>query len=57
METKKISFVIPCYRSELTLGGVVEEIDSTMKTMQGYTHEIILIMTDLRIIPGEPSVT
>ena len=43
MKSKKISFVIPCYRSEQTLGGVVEEIDNTMKTMQGFTHEIILI--------------
>ncbi len=43
METKKISFVIPCYRSEKTIGNVVDEIDSTMKTMEGYTHDIILV--------------
>ena len=43
METKKISFVIPCYRSEKTIGGVIDEIDSTMKTMEGYTHDIILV--------------
>ena len=43
METKKISFVIPCYRSEKTIGSVVEEIDSTMKTMEGFTHDIILV--------------
>ncbi len=43
MATKKISYVIPCYRSEKTLAGVVEEINSTMEAMQGYTYEIILV--------------
>ncbi len=43
METKKISFVIPCYRSEKTLGSVVEEIGSTMNRLGKYTYEIILI--------------
>ncbi len=43
MEKKKISFVIPCYRSENTLSGVVGEINDTMKNMQEYDHEIILI--------------
>ena len=27
----KVSFVIPCYRSELTLEGVVEEVRSAME--------------------------
>ena len=27
---KKISFIIPCYRSENTIGHVVKEIDDTM---------------------------
>ncbi|MBR1930173.1 MAG: glycosyltransferase family 2 protein [Lachnospiraceae bacterium] len=40
---KKVSFVIPCYRSEHTLAGVVAEIEEKMKTMTEYTHEIILI--------------
>ena len=40
---KQISFVIPCYRSELTLESVITEIDDTMKRMGDYTHEIILV--------------
>lgn len=40
---EKISFVIPCYRSEATLPGVVREIQDTMKSMGGYTYEIILV--------------
>ena len=43
MENKKISFVIPCYRSEKTLGSVVEEIGSTMDRLGKYTYEIILV--------------
>ncbi len=43
MEAKKISFVIPCYRSEKTLGSVVEEIGSTMDRLGKYTYEIILV--------------
>lgn len=39
----KISFVIPCYRSELTLEGVVKEIQDTMVEMPKYTYEIILV--------------
>ena len=38
-----ISFVIPCYRSQQTIGGVIEEINSTMEGMPEYTHEIILV--------------
>ena len=40
---KKISFVIPCYRSEKTLPGVVEEITRTMEQISCYEYEIILV--------------
>ena len=41
---KKVSFVIPCYRSENTVEGVVKEIQETMQTMaEKYSYEIILI--------------
>lgn len=40
---KKISFVIPCYRSEKTLPSVIEEINATVKRMEKYSHEIILV--------------
>lgn len=40
---KLVSFVIPCYRSEQTIGGVVEEINSTMAVLPQYTYEIILV--------------
>lgn len=40
---KKISFVIPCYRSGMTIGKVVREIEETMETLNGYSHEIILV--------------
>ncbi len=41
---KKVSFVIPCYRSALTIGKVVEEIEKTMAVMQDrYSYEIILV--------------
>ena len=41
---KKVSFVIPCYRSAKTLPAVVQEIRATMdKLQERYTHEIILI--------------
>lgn len=40
---KKVSFVIPCYRSEKTLGGVVSEIKETMEKLNQYTYEIILV--------------
>ena len=38
-----ISFVIPCYRSEKTLPGVIQEIKDTMKTLKGYEYEMILV--------------
>ncbi len=43
MGNKLISYVIPCYRSAATVGAVVNEIDSTMKEMNSYDYEIILI--------------
>jgi undecaprenyl-phosphate 4-deoxy-4-formamido-L-arabinose transferase len=43
MADRLISFVIPCYRSEKTLEAVVKEIQDTMKGIDGYDHEIILV--------------
>ncbi|MCM1568081.1 MAG: glycosyltransferase family 2 protein [Roseburia sp.] len=40
---KKISFVIPCYRSEHTIAQVVAEIDDKMQKMKEYEHEMILV--------------
>lgn len=40
---KKVSFVIPCYRSEKTLEGVIAEIKSTMEKLNQYIYEIILV--------------
>ncbi len=43
---KKISFVIPCYRSENTLGHVVRDIETAMqqeKMSGNYEYEIILV--------------
>ncbi len=40
---EKISFVIPCYRSEHTIGGVVDEIAETVTAHGGYDYEIILV--------------
>ncbi|MCM1100320.1 MAG: glycosyltransferase family 2 protein [Clostridium sp.] len=40
---KKISFVIPCYRSEKTLEHVVEEIRQKMTQMSEYSYEILLV--------------
>ena len=38
----KVSFVIPCYRSAKTIGGVVNEIESAMAQL-AYEYEIILV--------------
>ena len=38
-----VSFIIPCYRSEQTITGVVEEIRQTMETLPDYTFEVILV--------------
>lgn len=44
-KTKKtlLSFVIPCYRSENTIEGVVEEIKETVAPRPEYDFEIILV--------------
>ena len=38
-----VSFVIPCYRSEKTITGVVEEIRQAMAKLTGYDFEVILV--------------
>ncbi len=43
MNKKLVSFVIPCYRSEKTIEAVVNEIDDTMKGLESYEYEIILV--------------
>lgn len=40
---KKISFVIPCYRSEHTLPHVVAEIQEKMNTLEQYEYDIFLV--------------
>lgn len=40
---KKISVIIPCYRSEQTIAGVIEEIINTIAEKTDYDYEIILI--------------
>lgn len=40
---RKLSFVIPCYRSEYTITGVVQEIIATVETRTEYSYEIILV--------------
>lgn len=40
---QKISFVIPCYRSENTLTFVIDEIMKVMVELKSYTYEIILV--------------
>lgn len=40
---KKVSFVIPCYRSALTIRNVVKEIQDTMRGLGTYAYEIILV--------------
>lgn len=39
----KLSFVIPCYRSEKTITKVIKEIKDTMETRSEYDYEIILV--------------
>lgn len=38
-----ISFVIPCYRSGATLPEVVKEIEDTMKKIEDYRYEIVMV--------------
>jgi len=40
---KKVSFVIPCYRSEQTLPHVIAEIEAKMNTMEEYQYDIFLV--------------
>ncbi len=40
---KTISVVVPCYRSEKTIRGVVKEIVDTISQHKSYTYEIILV--------------
>lgn len=40
---KKVSFIIPCYRSEHTLEKVIAEIENKMTEMSEYEYEIILV--------------
>ena len=40
---KTVSFVIPCYRSERTIRGVVEEIRETMRTLPDWDWELVLV--------------
>ena len=40
---EKLSFVIPCYRSEHTIGAVVDELVETVTAHGGYDYEIILV--------------
>lgn len=40
---KKVSFVIPCYRSEKTLPDVISEIKDTMAKIPEYEYEVIMI--------------
>lgn len=40
---KKVSFVIPCYRSEHTIRGVVAEIEEKMRELAKYEYDILLI--------------
>ena len=42
-QMKKVSFVIPCYRSEHTLPHVIAEITEKMKTMEQYQYDIFLV--------------
>ena len=41
MKEKKISFVIPCYRSENTIEHVIDEIIDMMNIHPAYDYEII----------------
>ena len=44
---QKISFVIPCYKSERTLASVVAELNDKMKSLAAqYTYEVILVNDD-----------
>lgn len=40
---KKVSFIIPCYRSEKTLESVIAEIRDTMQTLNAYQYDVFLV--------------
>ena len=40
---EKISFVVPCYRSENTITSVVEEVKTEMAAHSDYDYEIVLV--------------
>ena len=40
---KKVSFVIPCYRSESTLPHVIGEIEEKMDAIKRYQYDIFLV--------------
>ena len=42
-QRNKVSFIIPCYRSENTISGVVTEIEETMKGLEQYQYDILLV--------------
>lgn len=42
-ENKKISFIIPCYGSEKTVGIVIDEIDKKVSERKEYSYEIIAV--------------
>lgn len=39
----KISFVIPCYRSENTIAGVIDDIKTAMAKLKKFSYEVVLI--------------
>ena len=43
MENKKISFIIPCYGSEKTVGIVIDEIEKKVSEKKEYNYEIIAV--------------
>ncbi len=43
MKTEKLSFVIPCYKSENTIRAVIEEIIRTVSEKDEYDYEIIAV--------------
>lgn len=43
METKHLSFIIPCYRSAQMIGQVVADVEKTCAQMQEDSYEIVLI--------------
>lgn len=40
---KRVSFVIPCYRSACTIKAVITELRETMSHLSGYQYEVVLV--------------